>query len=100
MELTSDNEKIKEVGKNEYLKGKMILMSKYAFIIKLVDRLSNILDKPGTNYVKNTLNMMDFLRKNRVDITARQILIISDIETECVKIGYQNDKKEQKIKEI
>lgn len=86
MELTSDDTKIVEIGKNEYLKQKMILMSKYAFIIKLVDRLSNILDKPGDKYVKNTLNMMEFLRENRQDITDRQLLIISNIENECLKI--------------
>ncbi len=92
MELTSDDTKIAEIGKNEYLKQKMILMSKYAFIIKLVDRFSNILDTPGDKYVDNTLNMMEFLRKNRVDITPRQILIISDIENACLEFKALKEK--------
>ena len=83
VELTSDTVMIKELGKNEYLKQKMIKMSKYAFIIKLIDRLSNILDKPGDSYVKKTLNMMEFLLENREDITERQITIINDIQTAC-----------------
>ena len=87
MELTSDPVKLKELGKNEYLKQKMIKMSKYAFVLKLVDRLSNILDNPGDAYVKKTLNMMEFLLEEREDITDRQILIISDIKDAC--IAYQ-----------
>jgi len=87
MELTSDSLSIKEMGKNEYLKQKMIKMSKYAFIIKLIDRLSNVLDAPGESYVKKTLNMMAYLRDNREDITVRQLSIISEIEHTC--LDYQ-----------
>ena len=36
MELTSDEEAIKKIGKNEYLKEKMLNMSKYALTLKLV----------------------------------------------------------------
>jgi len=85
VELTSDPVAIKQLGKNEYLKQKMIKMSKYAFIIKLIDRLSNVLDKPGESYVKKTLNMMEFLKKNRPDITERQLRIINEIENVCLE---------------
>jgi len=83
MELTSDPKELKRLGKNEYLKQKMIKMSKYAFVLKLVDRLSNILDKPGGAYVKKTINMMHFLLENREDITDRQKMIINDIIDTC-----------------
>lgn len=86
MELTSDEVEIKKIGKNEYLKKKMVKMSKYSFIVKLVDRYSNILDNPTKKYVKNTLELMDFLKKNRKDITKRQLVIIKDIETMCLSI--------------
>jgi len=56
-ELTSDPIKVKELGKNEYLMNKMLSMSRYAFVLKLVDRLSNILDKPGEAYVNKTLKI-------------------------------------------
>lgn len=83
-ELTSDPKEIKKVGKNKYLMNKMITMSRYAFILKLVDRLSNILDQPGEAYVKKTLVMMDFLLENRADITDRQKRIIGDIQSACL----------------
>lgn len=85
MELTSDDEAIKIMGKNEYLKQKMIKMSKYAFVVKLIDRFSNILDKPGKKYAENTINMMAFLESNREDITETQLVIIKDIVAECHK---------------
>lgn len=83
MELTSDEEMIEKMGKKEYIKQKMINMSKYAFILKLLDRYSNIIDGPTVKYVNTTLETMDFLRENRPDITERQLMIISDIETAC-----------------
>lgn len=43
-ELTSDKEKILQLGKKEYLANKMLNMSSYALVIKLIDRLHNISD--------------------------------------------------------
>lgn len=43
-ELTSDKDKIKEMGKAPYLLDKMLNMSSYALCIKLADRLHNISD--------------------------------------------------------
>ena len=43
-ELTSDKEKIKEVGKTDYLAQKMAGMSSWALVIKLADRLDNVQD--------------------------------------------------------
>ena len=65
MELTSDEERIKEIGKNEYLKSKMINMSKYALTLKLVDRLANVLDTPSKKYLSDTLDLMSFISSNR-----------------------------------
>jgi|SaaInlStandDraft_4_1057021.scaffolds.fasta_scaffold02908_2 (p)ppGpp synthase/HD superfamily hydrolase len=84
MELTSDEETIEKVGKNEYLKNKMIQMSKYAFILKLIDRLANILDNPTEEYVNDTVDMMQFLSENRSDLTKNQAAVIADIQTECL----------------
>jgi len=85
LELTSDEVMIEELGKNEYLKLKMLKMSQYAFTLKLLDRLSNIMDAPREVYVKKTLNMLAFLLQERKEITDRQKSIISDIQTECYK---------------
>lgn len=85
MELTSDEAMIKLLGKNEYLKGKMEKMSQYAFTLKLLDRLSNIMDGPRDGYVKKTLKLLDHLAEKRVEITDRQLGIIGDIKKECEK---------------
>ncbi len=79
MELTSDDEMIAKLGKNDYLKNKMVNMSNYAFILKLIDRLSNIIDKPRGNYKANTIELMEFIMNNRKEITNRQRTIINDI---------------------
>lgn len=84
LELTSDEVKIKEIGKNNYLKAKMIHMSNYAFILKLLDRYSNILDKPSIKYVEDTQDMMEYLVQNRV-LTDRQNDIILEILRACTK---------------
>ena len=86
-ELTSDEIAIEEMGKNNYLKLKMVKMSKYAFLIKLIDRFSNITDGPTKKYVIDTLDMMQYLRVNREEITKNQLRIIEDIEKECHKIS-------------
>lgn len=91
LELTSDEVMIKELGKNEYLKQKMLKMSQYAFTLKLLDRLSNIMDEPRESYVKKTLNMLAFLLKERKEITEKQKSIISDIQTECYKFQERGD---------
>jgi len=85
-ELTSDIVMVKKMGKNEYLKQKMLTMSKYAFVLKLLDRYSNILDSPGESYVKKTIDMMDYLLQHREDITDRQIRIMNDIKAACENI--------------
>ena len=91
MELTSDEVRLKELGKNEYLKQKMLKMSQYAFTLKLLDRLSNIIDEPRGGYVSKTLNMMAFLLKEREELTERQKNIISDIQNECYKFQEKED---------
>jgi len=80
LELTSDEEQIKLVGKNEYLKKKMLGMSSYGLLLKLVDRLSNIMDNPKDNYKTDTINMVRFLEENaRLSNTHKAI--IADIKS-------------------
>ncbi len=78
MELTSDKEEIKKIGKNEYLKKKLIGISSYALTIKLVDRLANISDYPTEKYKQDTKDLLDFLVKNR-KINQTQHKIVIDI---------------------
>lgn len=47
MELTNNEDKIEEIGKEVYLAEKMNKMSEYALLIKLADRLDNISELTG-----------------------------------------------------
>jgi guanosine-3',5'-bis(diphosphate) 3'-pyrophosphohydrolase len=70
IELTSDNDKIKEQGKAPYLLAKMLGMSSYALVIKLCDRLDNINDMVDMNenfrikYIKETNFILNGLLDN------------------------------------
>jgi len=85
LELTSDKEEIKKLGKNKYLKKKMISMTSYALVIKLVDRLSNILDNPTEKYCKDTLELIAFIERKRKILSKTHKKIIKDIRKECLK---------------
>lgn len=72
-ELTSDPEKIKQMGKTEYLAQKMAAMSSYALVIKLADRLDNVKDiataktpEWRAKYKKETEHILDYIESNRV----------------------------------
>lgn len=74
LELTSDLEQIKKVGKKEYLAKKMAHdMSSYGLVIKLADRLDNVQDiatakSPAwrARYKAETEHIMDYLERNRI----------------------------------
>ena len=85
-ELTSDDSEIKKLGKNEYLKTKLVNMSSYALTIKLVDRLSNIIDSPRDKYVTDTMDLLMHLENCRA-LNRTQKSIVSDIILECTKIS-------------
>lgn len=66
-ELTSDKDQIEIMGKTEYLKQKMEKMSSYALVLKLSDRLDNIIDiaqRPKEfqeKYTKETIEIIKHL---------------------------------------
>jgi len=72
-ELTSDLEKIKEVGKSKYLANKMAHeLTSWALVIKLADRLDNVQDiataktpEWRSRYKKETEDMLSYLESNR-----------------------------------
>lgn len=72
-ELTSDKNKVKAMGKTEYLQQKMASMTSYALVIKLADRLDNVQDiatakSPSwrRKYKTETERILDFIEKHRV----------------------------------
>jgi (p)ppGpp synthase/HD superfamily hydrolase len=84
LELTSDEAEIKRIGKNEYLKQKMLKMTGYAFILKLLDRMSNCLDAPRPVYLSDTIELIDFLLENRTTLSQRQIGVMKEIKNICL----------------
>jgi|GEM_PF-1414517 len=83
LELTSDVDKIKEVGKSTYLAKKMAHdMTSYSLVIKLADRLSNVEDiatakSPAwrAKYKAETIHILDYIEKNRILSGTHQKLI-------------------------
>jgi len=81
-ELTSDKEKIAEIGKSEYLSQKMANMSSWALVIKLADRVDNVSDIATAKtpewrkkYKKQTLEILRRLEKDRKLTRSHKILI-------------------------
>lgn len=85
-ELTSDKEKIKEIGKGQYLLQKMLSMSDGALTIKLCDRLQNLSDmaKAGgqfrEKYLKETFSIIKGLRQSKRIFNNPQKRMIDQIE--------------------
>lgn len=78
LELTSDSTMIEQIGKKEYLKKKMLGMSNYALVIKLCDRLSNIMDNPTQKMLEDTKEIISYLQYNR-KLSNTQLNIIHDM---------------------
>jgi len=82
LELTSDQNQIKKIGKLEYLKTKLLGISSYALVIKLADRLHNISDNPTQKTIEDTRELIDHLVINRKLSKTHQI-IIEEIRKLC-----------------
>lgn len=84
-ELTSNKDKIKEIGKAVYLENKMVHMTSWALVIKLCDRLDNVQDflyapqKFIDKYAKETYSILYGLRTRRT-LSDTHIEIIHEIE--------------------
>lgn len=99
LELTTDDELKKEIGKSRYLELKMKNMSSWALTIKLCDRLDNVSDLVNANeefrnrYVKETLEIINFLLENR-NLSKTQYRIILTIVKRINKIENMITKEE------
>ncbi len=82
-ELTSDEEQIKILGKTTYLSIKMVNISSYGLTLKLLDRLSNVMDNPTESYRKSTIDIIQYV-KNVRGLNKTQTAIALDILLECI----------------
>lgn len=78
LELTSDPEAIKLMGKNEYLKKKMVGLSNFGLLLKLADRYANLTDNPTPKYVQDTKDLIQFVQGKR-RLSSSQARIARDI---------------------
>ena len=81
-ELTSNQAEIDELGKNEYFKIKLVGLSNYGLLLKLIDRLYNVSDQPKNQYMVDTLQLTAHLKRKR-KLTRTHKAIIEDIEFIC-----------------
>ena len=73
-ELTNNNDEIEKVGKKVYLLKKMLGMSNYALVCKLIDTMVNIDDHPKPKYVSDTLsNLIELKQKRKLTKTQKKI---------------------------
>ncbi len=84
-ELTSDEDEVKQWGKNEYLKKKSVGLSDYGLFLKLIDRLDNIMDGPSQKYVKDTIELILHIESVR-KLTASQKRVADDILKHCYRL--------------
>lgn len=91
-ELTSNKEKIQEVGKTEYLCQKMTKMSSWALVIKLIDRLDNVEDAGKMpkdfqdNLTTETTSILSYIELNRKKLTQTHLRLISAIKSSCFSL--------------
>lgn len=85
MELTTPEEVIEIYGKKDTLATKMLVMSSYALVLKLLDRLDNVsyLDRTPSNfrekYTKETHYILRIIEQYR-DLTSTHKIIIEEIK--------------------
>lgn len=102
LELTTDIDFKKELGKTKYLEIKMKNMSSWALVIKLCDRLDNVSDLINADetfkdkYIKETLEIISYLINNR-QLSNTHITIIKDILKELSKLNNSEIIKEIKL---
>ncbi len=91
IELTTADYMSDLVGKSNYLKTRMCIMSPYALVVKLADRLANILDSYNLTPEKrvklkmDTIEIVDYLEKNR-ELTNSQKTLIAEIRVQLDKM--------------
>lgn len=83
-ELTNDPKQIALMGKLDYQTKKVLGISSWGLVCKLVDRLHNVMDHPSKKMVTDTVELMARLKKGR-KLTKTQKRIVADIEVECAK---------------
>lgn len=95
MEVTSASFMPILYGKGSYLKHKMQYMSHYALVIKLADRLANLLDiktlpkEKQQKLIRDTVEIVEYLETKR-ELTPAQQSILDEIKNEVANYEISN----------
>lgn len=81
-ELTNDKAEVARLGKVEYQKRKLLMLTSYALLLKLCDFLHNMSDRPTQKRVREVLEILDHLEANR-KLTKPQTALVIDIRSVC-----------------
>ena len=96
MEVTTASYVPMLIGKSNYLKRKMVDMSNYALVIKLADRLANLMDSSSlseerrTGLIIDTHEIIDYIEAHR-DLTGTQKELVNEIREELSNIRAENN---------
>ena len=104
-ELTTNRDMKKEIGKGKYLAYKLKEMTNWALVIKLCDRLDNVMDLHSvdpefrTRYINETTFILNYVINNR-DLTKTHLHIIQDINSvvNIIVDSTFDEKSEAKVK--
>lgn len=104
-ELTTNRDMKKEIGKGKYLAYKLKEMTNWALVIKLCDRLDNVMDLHSVDpefrnrYINETTFILNYVINNR-DLTKTHLHIIQDINSvvNIIVDSTFDEKSEAKVK--
>ena len=103
LELTTDEDMKKLLGKQQYLSIKMKNMSSWALVIKLCDRLDNVNDLLNSKeeafknkYINETIGIIDYLLDN-AKLSKTHITIIEQIIFLIIQISKGDNTKNTKL---
>lgn len=106
LELTSDSDMKRLLGKETYLKIKMKNMSSWALVIKLCDRLDNVIDLDTCNdivfkdkYMLETIEIINYLINNRY-LSNTHLDIIESIIDNLFRLCENDINNKIKVKEF
>ena len=105
LELTTNEQMKKELGKERYLEIKMRAMSKWALVVKLCDRLDNVSDLLQCDdifrnkYVNETIAIITYLFDN-VDFSRTHIMIIGEILDKIYNASYDDTARIDEIQRL
>lgn len=81
-ELTNSKNEINVLGKTEYMKKKLVSLSRDAFLLKLADRKSNMEDFPSQKMKDETIEILEYVKEHR-KLSFLEHSIIDDILKIC-----------------